>query len=232
MDRRVLGLPARAASSSCRSTTARRPTFSRASAASSRRKLVLIGQDVPPLRRGDRRRAGLEAARARLAATRDAAGAARRRDRARRRRRDHLHVRRDRRAQGRRHHPPQRPGEHRAGRARGPEVPEVGQAVLSAAVPESAAAQPHVRPGDGDVHSADAAGHRRLHARLQPGGDRRRRSRRARISVLVSVPKILDVLREHVLRVAPRSRRRPGPASSTSRRRWWRYRRDPSRCSA
>ena len=78
MDRRVLGLPARAASSSCRSTTARRPIFSRASAASSPAKLVLIGQDVPPFTRADRR-AGLEAARARLAGD----GAAARRSRSR-----------------------------------------------------------------------------------------------------------------------------------------------------
>ena len=40
-------------------------------------------------------------------------------DQPRRRRRDHLHVGRDGRAQGRRHHAPQRPGEHRAGRTRG-----------------------------------------------------------------------------------------------------------------
>ena len=52
--------------------------------------------------------------------------AAARADRTRRRRGDHLHVGRDRRAQGRRHHAPQRPREHRPGRARGPEVPEVG----------------------------------------------------------------------------------------------------------
>ena len=45
-----------------------------------------------------------------------------------------------------------------------------------------------------------------------------------RVSVLVSVPKILDVLREHVLRVAPETRRRPGPKQHVARR-WWRYRR-------
>src|SRR5207244_13556666 len=44
-----------------------------------------------------------------------------------------------------------------------------------------------------------------------------------RVSVVVSVPKILDVLREHVLRVAPE-------ASEEARKehvalRWWRYRR-------
>ena len=73
------------------------------------------------------RRAGLEAARARLAQwTRLRACSPDVVDRARRRRRDHLHVGRDRRAEGRRHHAPQRAGEHRPGRARGPEVPEVG----------------------------------------------------------------------------------------------------------
>jgi long-chain acyl-CoA synthetase len=43
-----------------------------------------------------------------------------------------------------------------------------------------------------------------------------------RISVLVSVPKILDVLREHVVRVAPRSAS-AGPKQHVARR-WWRYR--------
>jgi long-chain acyl-CoA synthetase len=44
-----------------------------------------------------------------------------------------------------------------------------------------------------------------------------------RISVLVSVPKILDVLREHVLRLAPEA----GVAAPKAHvaRRWWRYRR-------
>jgi long-chain acyl-CoA synthetase len=44
-----------------------------------------------------------------------------------------------------------------------------------------------------------------------------------RVSVLVSVPKILDVLREHVLRIAPEAAM-PGPKQHFSRR-WWRYRR-------
>ena len=43
-----------------------------------------------------------------------------------------------------------------------------------------------------------------------------------RISVLVSVPKILDVLREHVLRVVPHPDV-PGPKQHFLRR-WWRYR--------
>ena len=45
-----------------------------------------------------------------------------------------------------------------------------------------------------------------------------------RISVLVSVPKILDVLSEHVLRVAPEAAEPPPPGMHWARR-WWRYRR-------
>ncbi|MGI8990448.1 MAG: AMP-binding protein [Bryobacteraceae bacterium] len=45
-----------------------------------------------------------------------------------------------------------------------------------------------------------------------------------RISVLVSVPKILDVLREYILQVAPESGE-PPPAKMHWMRRWWHYRR-------
>jgi long-chain acyl-CoA synthetase len=45
-----------------------------------------------------------------------------------------------------------------------------------------------------------------------------------RISVLVSVPKILDVLREHVLRAIPEAAG-PPPGKEHVARRWWRYRR-------
>jgi long-chain acyl-CoA synthetase len=45
-----------------------------------------------------------------------------------------------------------------------------------------------------------------------------------RVSVLVSVPKILDVLREHILRVAPESAD-PPPTKEHFTKRWWRYRR-------
>ena len=79
--------------------------------------------------------------------------------RPRRRRRDHLHVGRDRRAQRRGHHASERPGEHRAGRARSAQIPALGAALLPAPLPESAAVEPHVRTGDGDVHPADAARH-------------------------------------------------------------------------
>ena len=51
-----------------------------------------------------------------------------------------------------------------------------------------------------------------------------RQVRSRRVSVLVSVPKILDVLREHVLRIAPESAE-PPPGKEHFTRRWWRYRR-------
>ena len=51
-----------------------------------------------------------------------------------------------------------------------------------------------------------------------------RHIRTRRISVLVSVPKILDVLREHTLRVAPDAAEPPPPGERVARR-WWRYRR-------
>ncbi|MGE3509076.1 MAG: AMP-binding protein, partial [Vicinamibacterales bacterium] len=46
--------------------------------------------------------------------------------------------------------------------------------------------------------------------------------KRHRVSVLVSVPKVLDVLREHVLRLAPEVAT-PGPKQHFVKR-WWRYR--------
>ena len=45
-----------------------------------------------------------------------------------------------------------------------------------------------------------------------------------RVSVLVCVPKILDVLREHVIRQFPESAEAP-PAGASIAGRWWRYRR-------
>jgi len=51
-----------------------------------------------------------------------------------------------------------------------------------------------------------------------------RQIRSRRISVLVCVPKLLDVLREHVLRLAPEAAE-PPPAGTHWTKRWWRYRR-------
>ncbi len=50
-----------------------------------------------------------------------------------------------------------------------------------------------------------------------------RQIRERRISVLVCVPKMLDVLREHVLRVAPEAA--DAPATMHWMKRWWKYRR-------
>jgi long-chain acyl-CoA synthetase len=51
-----------------------------------------------------------------------------------------------------------------------------------------------------------------------------RQIRQRRVSVLVSVPKILEVLRDYVIRVAPEAAE-PPPAGMHWARRWWRYRR-------
>ncbi len=48
--------------------------------------------------------------------------------------------------------------------------------------------------------------------------------RTRRVSVLVSVPKILEVLRDHTVRVAPETAVAPGRQLHWTRR-WWRYRR-------
>ena len=52
-----------------------------------------------------------------------------------------------------------------------------------------------------------------------------RQIRKRRISVLVSVPKILEVLREYVLQVAPEAGDAPCRTSRIGCVRWWRYRR-------
>ncbi len=51
-----------------------------------------------------------------------------------------------------------------------------------------------------------------------------RQIRSRRISVLVCVPKILDVLREHVLQMVPEAGQPPARSEHVARR-WWRYRR-------
>jgi long-chain acyl-CoA synthetase len=50
-----------------------------------------------------------------------------------------------------------------------------------------------------------------------------RQIKKRRISVLVSVPKILDLLREHVARIDPSVRQTP-PEKQSVAKRWWRYR--------
>ena len=83
-----------------------------------------------------------------------------------------------------------------------PKYRRYGAAVLAHPLPEPAAAQPHVRAVDGDVHPADARGTTVFIHSYNPN-DIVRQIRERRVSVLVSVPKILDVLREHTLRASP-----------------------------
>ena len=116
--------------------------------------------------------------------------------------RDHLHVRRHGRAQGRRPDASQRAGQHRSGRTGNAEISEIGAAVLPAPVSEPLAAQPHVRPGHGHVRAADAAGTVVFMRGYNPH-EIVRQIKKRRISVLVSVPKILDVLGDHVARLDP-----------------------------
>ena len=86
-----------------------------------------------------------------------------------------------------------------------------GAAVLPDPVPQPAAAQPHVRPGDGDVHPADAARHGRLHARLQPGRHRRAGQDAADVGARVRAE---DPRRAARARPADRARRRRHRARS------------------
>ena len=62
----------------------------------------------------------------------------------------------------------------------------------------------------------------RIHAQLRSGGHRPQ-IRTRRISVLVCVPKMLEVLKEHVLRTAPEAADAPVKMHWTKR--WWKYRR-------
>jgi long-chain acyl-CoA synthetase len=140
-----------------------------------------------------------------------------------RRRGSDLHVGRDVGAQGRRPDAPQHPREHRADRARDREVPQVRAAVPADPLPEPAAAQPHVRAGDGDVRAAAARGRGRLQPHVRARRDRRADSHATDL-VLVSVPKILEVLRDYMLTAAPESAIAPEGKDALMQR-WWRYRR-------
>ena len=132
VDRRALGLPARRR----RPRPDRLPRLGRlprrASPTSSTPARSCVGDVVD---RGRDRSATRPIWRARGSARRGRADGRRRRRRppsitAGRHRRDHLHVRRDRRTEGRRHHPPQHPREHRPDRARDGEVPQYARPFL------------------------------------------------------------------------------------------------------
>ena len=220
---------------SCRWTTARRPICSRASAQIVKREVVLVGDEVTPpagvtgevwklrgRRSGSRLPSAQDAARARRgASTADGPRPDGQRLVARR---DHLHVRRDGRSEGRDDHASQRPREHHPDRAGDREVPEVRAAVSSDSLPEPAAAQPHVRPVDGDVRAADARRHGGLLARLQPGRDPSADQVAARLGARLRAEGARCPARA---RRARRAARRPSPTrsrASTGRWRWWHYR--------
>ena len=179
VDRRAVGLPARRRGP----RPDRLPRLGRLPAARGRASSMpapmLVGDAVAIAALGDGRpvwklselRAASDAAPVRAAKP---TAPVERRSRRGRRGGNHFHVRRDGGAQGRRPHPPQHPREHRPDRARDREVPGVRAALPADPVPESAAAEPHVRAGDGDLRAADAPGRGRLHPQL-----RARRHRRA-----------------------------------------------------
>jgi len=147
-------------------------------------KLVLVGQDVPPLHAAPGTSDSLaapvwalheiewpEAVGGRQSAVsgqQSAVGPSRDQHHQRRHRRNHLHLGCDGRTQRRRHHAPKCAGEHRPGRARGAEISQMEPAVRADPVSESSAAQPHVRAGHGHVRPADAGRRRGVHARIQP----------------------------------------------------------------
>ena len=90
-------------------------------------------------------------------------------------------------------------------------------------LPESAAAEPHVRPGDGDLHPSDAAGRGGFHAGIQPGGDHPPDPRRRDLGVGVGAEDSRDPAR--VRRAAFPEAGDLQPQAGTGSQRWWRYRR-------
>ena len=131
--------------------------------------------------------------------------------RARRPGRDHLHVGRHRRPQGRAADAPQHPRERGPRRERGAPVPPLRPSVRPVAVPQPAAAQPHVRPGHGHLHPAAAGGDHGLHARLQPGRHRAPDPPAARVGRGVRAQDTGGAARP---RPAPRPGSRPGASAA------------------
>ena len=160
----ILGLPARPGRSWSRWTTALRPRFLLRIRDKVEARIVWIGDEV--VWPEGRRAPPVAPRRYRLARRAHRPRGARY---PRRYRRNRLHLRSHGRSQGRHHHASQYPRQRRAGGNRDPEIPALRRPVLPSAIPESSAAEPHVRPGDGHVHPADAAGRGGVHAGTQPG---------------------------------------------------------------
>ena len=104
------------------------------------------------------------------------------------------------------------------------EVPEVRAAVPPDPLPEPAAAQPHVRPVDGDLHPADARRHGRLHAQLQPARHRPRRSRRGASRCSSACRRSSTCCASTSSARVPEAAE-PPPRQDALAGRWWRYRR-------
>jgi hypothetical protein len=118
--------------------------------------------------------------------------------------------------------PTERSGEHRPRRG---EVLSIEMGTLfTAAIPEPAAAQPYVRPGDNTFIPPSLPGTVIFMRGYNPV-EIIAQIKRRRVSVLVSVPKILDVLKEHVNGVRPGLKTHVQPAARRNVAwRWWRYR--------
>ncbi len=86
------------------------------------------------------------------------------------------------------------------------EVPALPAAVRAHPIPKPAAAEPHVRPSHGDLHSADAPRRGGLHARIRIPTKSCGRFARGAFRVLVSVPQILEILRAHLIQMFPELR--------------------------
>ena len=93
------------------------------------------------------------------------------------------------------------------------EVPQYAQAVSPAAVRQPAAAQPHVRPVDGDQHPADGARHGDLHAQLQPARHRPADQAAARLGARVRAEDSRRAARARRCASIPEPPRRRRPAS-------------------
>ena len=89
------------------------------------------------------------------------------------------------------------------------EVPQVRAAVLADPFSEPAAAQPHVRPVDGDVHPADARRHGRLHPQLQPARHRPADQDAPRVGAGVRAEDSRRAARARAARVSPAAAAEP-----------------------
>ena len=119
----------------------------------------------------------------------------------------------------------------RADRERDREIPALRAIFPSAEISRSAAAEPRVRATAGDLHSAGSRRDDGVSGHAESGGSDRA-IRAERVSLLVTVPRLIESLRDHVerdLEARGRARnlraRRSGDAQGEHfLKRWWRFR--------